>query len=265
MIIFFSLLYLSLFDLSVLQAAEVSCTPILSSDNTLTEAQKAVAESEWKRAIDQDKVEDIQRLLSTVDINITNDKGKTALMVAVKVGDHCLLQELLQRGLKITDRGYTGGTALMYAVLGNQRAMIDLLLTYKTDVNAQSTNGWTAVMIAAAKGFDSAISALHEAGADLDLADVYGWTPLMRAIDNKHSSVVKYLLSQSDIDVHRANENGSLALHIAVQAGDGSAARRLLQLGSPTDVKDKNGYTAVGIAEKNNHFDIAREILQSVE
>ncbi len=262
-IIFLTLLSLSFFDQSVLHATEESCAPVLSSDNTLSEAQRVVAESEWRRAIDQDKVEDIKRLLSKVDVNITNDKGKTALMAAVKVGDHCLFQELLQRGLKITDRGYTGGTALMYAVLGNQSAMIDLILSNKTDVNAQSTNGWTAVMIAAAKGFDSAISALHEAGADLDLADVYGWTPLMRAIDNRHSGVVEYLLSQPDIDLHRTNENGSIALHIAVQTGNGSAVSRLLQLGSPTDVRDKNGYTAAGIAKKNNQVDIAREILQS--
>ena len=247
-IIFLTLLSSSFFDQSVLHAAEESCAPILSSDNTLGEAQRVVAESEWRRAIDQDKVADIRRLLPKVDVNITNDKGKTALMAAVKVGDHCLLQELLRRGLSISDRGYTGGTALMYAVLGNQSEMIDLLLSYKTDLNAQSTNGWTAVMIAAAKGFDSAISALHEAGADLDLADVYGWTPLMRALDNRHSGVVEYLLSQPEIDVRQVNENGSIALHIAVQAGNRSAVSRLLQLGSPTEVKDKNGYTAASLS-----------------
>lgn len=257
--------FLFLFSLLVcsVSSAQEACIPIPQIDVALTESQRLAAEIEWKRAIDQDKAEDIKRLLPGVNIRLTNEKGKTALMAAVKVGDQCLLQELLQRGLSISDRGYTGGTTLMYAVLGNQPEMIDQVLSYKPDLNAQSTNGWTAVMIAAAKGFESAISVLHKAGADVNLADVYEWTPLMRALDNRHGAVVSYLLSLPDIDLERVNENGSTALHIAAKAGNKLAVEHLLQSGASSAIKDKNGYSPAEIARQSNHFSVAEQIQQA--
>ncbi len=231
----------------------------------LSEAETLKLRTEWKRAIDQDKATDLWRLLSEVDanridVNSTNDKGKTALMASVKVGDQCLLEELLRRGLRITDKGYTGGTVLMYAVLGNQKKMIDLILLREQELNSQSTNGWTAVMIAAAKGFKVSMQQLHTAGADINLPDVYLWTPLMRAIDNRHSSVVEFLLSQPEIDVGQINENGSTALHIAAQTGDEAIVTKLLELGAGVTATDKNGFTASDVAIEYGHARISEVI-----
>jgi len=228
----------------------------------LSEAQTLKLQTDWKRAIDQDKVVDLWRLLTDVDANrvdvkSTNDKGKTALMTAVKIGDQCLLAELLRRGLSISDKGYTGGTALMYAVHGNDSGMIDIVLSREPELDAQSTNGWTAVMIAAAKGFNDSMQQLFSAGANINLPDVYQWTPLMRAIDNRHDSVVRYLLSLPIIEVNRSNENGSTALHIAAQAGNKVVVTRLLKLGSEVTATDKNGLSASDVAIRNGYPDIA--------
>jgi len=245
------------------------CKPVKSTapDVVLSEADILKLQAEWKRAIDQDKVADLWRLLANVDANridvkFTNDKGKTALMAAVKIGDQCLLTELLQRGLRISDKGNTGGTSLMYAVLGNNSGMIDIVLSREPELNAQSTNGWTAVMIAAAKGFHDSIQQLFAAGADINLPDVYQWTPLMRAIDNRHNSVVSYLLSLPEVEVNRSNENGSTALHIAAQTGNKTVVTKLLQLGSEVTAVDKNGYSASDVAIRNGYPDIAELIDQ---
>ena len=243
------------------------CKQVIPStaDIDLSEAETSKLQTEWKRAIDQDKASDLWRLLADVDANridvkSTNDKGKTALMAAVKIGDQCLLAELLHRGLGISDKGYTGGTTLMYAVLGNDSGMIEVVLSREPELDAQSTNGWTAVMIAAAKGFKDSMQQLFAAGADINLPDVYQWTPLMRAIDNRHSSVVSYLLSLPVIEVNQVNENGSTALHIAAQAGDEAAVAKLLELGSVVTVADKNGFTAVDVAVENGYLEIAELI-----
>ena len=116
-------------------------------------------EVRWKRAIDRDDVQVLRQLLSQVDVKLSNDKGKTALMAAAKTGDLDLLESLLQKGLTLDDRSFTGGTSLMYAALGKETGMISYLLdatrgaaNFQSYVDAESTNGWTAVMIAAAKG-----------------------------------------------------------------------------------------------------------------
>jgi len=247
--------------------AATECEPVKppAPDTNSSHAKTLKLQTEWKRAIDQDKASELWRLLAEVDagrvdVKSTNDKGKTALMAAVKIGDQCLLEELLRRGLRVSDKGTTGGTALMYAVLGNNTGMIEVVLSREPELNAQSTNGWTAAMIAAAKGFEGSIAQLFTAGADINLADVYQWTPLMRAIDNRHSSVVNYLLSLPVIEVNKANENGSTALHIAAQAGDQAVVTRLLQLGSEVTAVDKNGYTAADLAIRNGHPDIAKQV-----
>ncbi len=238
-------------------ASEQSCIPI---PPTSPQSQTEQLETEWKRAIDQDKVADLKRLLPGVDVALTNNKGKTALMAAVKVGDNCLLQELMQRGLKFSTKSYTGGTALMYAVLGNQPEMIEKVLSYQPDPDEQSTNGWTAVMIAAAKGFRSAVLDLHQAGADINLPDVYQWTPLMRAIDNRHTDVAVYLLAAPGINVNHTNENGSSALHIAALTGETEIVTTLLQLGSDKDLQDKNGLTPADVAETAGYADLSNKL-----
>ena len=218
-------------------------------------------EQRWKRAIDRDDSSVIWQMLSGTDITLTNDKGKTALMTAAKLGDQQLLQILLDKGLTLEDRSFTGGTALMYAALGNQLEMLRFLqqqVPGSAYRDAQSTNGWTAIMIAAAKGFDSTVKILVEGGANPWLADAYQWSPLMRAIDNRHTRVVNYLISLPDAPLDHQNENGSTALHIAVLKGDESAVRRLLKAGAGTELKDKNLMAAVDIAIANGSVDILK-------
>lgn len=217
-------------------------------------------EVRWKRAIDRDDVQALRLLLKQVNVKLSNDKGKTALMAAAKTGDLDLLEILLQKGLALDDRSFTGGTSLMYAALGKQTAMISYLLNarrssdnFPSYVDAESTNGWTAVMIAAAKGFDRVVKQLVEEGqADAWRADAYQWSPLMRAIDNRHTSVIHYLLGLEQIVLNSVNENGATALHVAVEKGDINTARLLFKSGIDRDTRDNTGRTALDIAVSRN-------------
>ena len=213
-------------------------------------------EVRWKRAIDRDDVQVLRQLLSQVDVKLSNDKGKTALMAAAKTGDLDLLESLLQKGLTLDDRSFTGGTSLMYAALGRETGMISYLLdatrgaaNFQSYVDAESTNGWTAVMIAAAKGFDGVVQQLVEEGqADAWRADAYQWSPLMRAIDNRHAAVIHYLLELDQPLLSSVNENGATALHVAVEKGDVETVKLLLNKSIDRDTRDNAGRTALDIA-----------------
>ena len=220
----------------------------------------------WKRAIDRDDTVTLRQLLGEVDVKLTNDKGKTALMAAAKTGELDLLQQLQQLGLSIEDRSYTGGTSLMYAALGKQQRTISYLLDARRNsagvqsyVDAESTNGWTAVMIAAAKGFQSVVAQLVEEGnADPWLADAYQWTPLMRAIDNRHTEVVAYLLGLDNGPLNLQNENGATALHVAAERGDVRTAQLLLERGADTKLTDNADRRALDIARDRNDAALVR-------
>lgn len=220
----------------------------------------------WKRAIDRDDTGTIQQLLGEVDVKLTNDKGKTALMAAAKTGQLDLLRQLQQQGLSIDDRSYTGGTSLMYAALGKQQHTISYLLQTRREtagvqsyVDAESTNGWTAVMIAAAKGFRSVVAQLVEEGnADPWLADAYQWTPLMRAIDNRHTDVVAYLLGLDNVPLNQQNENGATALHVAAERGDILTVQLLLERGADTKLTDNADRRALDIARDRSDAALVR-------
>lgn len=239
---------------------ESSATKPSTTEQTATEPsatkQPVSDELRWKRAIDRDDIQVLRQLLSQVDVKLSNDKGKTALMAAAKSGDLDLLESLLQRGLTLDARSFTGGTSLMYAALGKETGMISYLLdatrgaaNFQSYVDAESTNGWTAVMIAAAKGFDDVVQQLVEEGqADAWRADAYQWSPLMRAIDNRHASVIHYLLELDQPLLSSVNENGATALHVAVEKGDVETVKLLLNKSIDRDTRDNAGRTALDIA-----------------
>ncbi|OED37491.1 hypothetical protein AB833_23370 [Chromatiales bacterium (ex Bugula neritina AB1)] len=208
---------------------------------------------QWTRAIDRDDAPVLTALMPSIDIFTSNEKGKTALMAAAKLGDRAMLDNLLQRGMLLHQRSNTGGTTLMYAVLGNKTDMVRYLIGLgaadDNRINAQSTNGWTAAMIAAAKGFDQVLSVLVDNNADPWIADGYGWSPLMRAIDNRHRNVIQYLLSLNNTSLDAQNENGSTALHIAVLSNDIYSARRLIERGANRSIRDSNHKLASDIAD----------------
>lgn len=231
-------------------------TDYAQTENSIQPDEPISDEVRWKRAIDRDDTDMLRQLLSRVDVTLTNDKGKTALMAAAKTGQFDLLETLLQLGLDIEDRSFTGGTSLMYAALGQQHSMISYLIGtqrqssgFQSYVDAESTNGWTAVMIAAAKGFEQVVEQLVVEGqADAWRADAYQWTPLMRAIDNRHTAVVHYLLDLDQPPLSATNENGATALHVAVEKGDVSTVSLLLAHNVDQEIRDNEGRTARDIA-----------------
>lgn len=239
---------------------------VLSPREALVADVPASDELQWKRAIDRDDTNTLRRLLNRVDVKLTNEKGKTALMASAKTGQLDLLETLLQSGLGIEDRTMTGGTSLMYAALGRQHAMISYLLNarrgmgdFQRYVDAESANGWTALMIAAAKGFDSVVEQLvHEGDADAWLADAYQWTPLMRAIDNRHTAVIRFLLEMDKQVLNAINENGATALHVAVEKGDARTVKLLLGGSIDREIRDNAQRTALDIAKSRRDESITR-------
>jgi len=179
--------------------------------------------SRWISAISADNTSALRTLLADADdkslLSVTASNGKTALMVACKVGDDALAKTLVEQGVDIGDQTITNGTAFMFAVLGDQKPIAEWLVGLGADINARGSNGWTGVMIASAKGLDQTLEWLLAQGANAQTPDVYGFSPLMRASDNGHTAAARLLLLNDGVDVHWQDELENTALHYAV-SGD---------------------------------------------
>ena len=227
-------------------------------DSTLVETALPIdpaVRQVWLRAIGNDQAARLKRLIRLHNpaklLLITASNGKSALMVAGKVGDLPLVTFLVGAGARIDETTQTNGTALMFAVLGNKRAVAEWLVARGADIHVIGSNGWTALTIAAAKGHLGLLQWLVELGADAQARDVYRYTPLMRAVENNHESVVAMLLSLPDTDVNAQDESDNTSLHHAVSAGNAAMVQLLLQHGASTTLRNRRGMSAVMLATGN--------------
>ena len=237
-------------------------------------------QSRWVSAISADNVSVLRALLDesnavdadganenkTANANVaplwtlTASNGKTALMVASKVGDVALAKRLVDLGSNIQDRTITNGTAFMFAVLGDQTSIAQWLVGLGADINAKGSNGWTSVMIASAKGLDGTLGWLLSEGANAQTPDVYGFSPLMRAADNGHAEAVRLLLGKDVpagddtnadtglVDVHWQDELENTALHYAVAGSYQDIVQLLLDADADVKIKNRAGLSALDMA-----------------
>lgn len=113
-------------------------------------------------------------------------------------------------------------------------------------------DGVSALMMAAMQGSSETCQALLDKGADPDGAEPYGGkTPLMFAAQGGSTNVVELLLGRK-ADPSKVDSEGATALMWAAVAGKAATARTLVGHSS-AEVRNKQGETALAIAEKMGH------------
>lgn len=95
--------------------------------------------------------------------NVLNAAGESALMMAALRGQVPLATRLIERGADIEKKGWT---PLHYAASGPSTPMVALLLAKGAAIEAPSPNGSTPLMMAAGYGPESSVEALLAKGAD---------------------------------------------------------------------------------------------------
>lgn len=235
-----------------------------SDSDTNTNANTADLRAQWISAISSDNTTTLKDILAQASDDsslwdITASNGKSALMVASKMGDEGFAKQLVAQGANIKAKTQTHGTAFMFAVLGDQQLIAAWLKEQGADINARGSNGWTSVMIASATGLDDTLDWLLVQGANANTPDVYGFSPLMRAADNAHEKSVALLLASDDADVHWQDELDNSALHYAVSgavSASGAAStvyvniiQQLLQADASATLKNRSDLSPIDIAK----------------
>lgn len=106
-----------------------------------------------------------------VDVNLLNEAGESALMMAALKGETRWAKQLIDQGAQIDK---TGWTPLHYAATGPEPAVVQLLLERGAAIDALSPNGTTALMMAAQYGSEQSVHLLLTRGADPHLKNEKG-------------------------------------------------------------------------------------------
>ena len=154
------------------------------------------------------------------------------------------------------------GTSMLFtAAHAGRTDIVKTMLGTGSDPNAPVATSWTPLLIAAAEGHESVVAALLEAGAAPNVKNQLGRTALMFASSKGFTTIVKNLLARgADPSVAPTDEQGWTALMVAASTGQVETVQALLSGGADVTSRDKNGDTALALADAQGHATVARAL-----
>ena len=160
--------------------------------------------------------DDVKAVLEAgADVTISNERGVTALHLAVNQGDYSTIALLLAYGADVNARVDGGYTPLFQAVRKGDAHIATLLLQHGADAKAQTKVGVGLLDMALQQTRDDLVALLIRYGADPNYRDTDQLTLLHRATigsDRHGFERVKCLLEQG-ADVNALAPQGETCLH----------------------------------------------------
>ena len=230
-----------------------------------------------------------------VDIDESDENGRTALIWASEYGHEKVVQMLVDLGADVNAQGGEYGNALCAASAAGHEKIVQILVDAGANVNAQGGSNGNALCAASATGHEKIVQILVDAGADVHTQGGSNGNALHAASAGGHEKVVK-ILADAGADVHtqggeygnalcaasatghekivqilvdaganvnaQAGSNGN-ALHAASAGGHEKVVQMLVDLGA--DVNGQGGYCgdALCAASRGGHEKVVQMLLDS--
>ena len=184
------------------------------------------------------------------------------LIIAAAAGDLDGIAAALAGGADVDARDATGRTPLMVATEARQTEAFRVLLASGADVDLQDDKLDNPFLYTGAEGLLDILMLAHEAGADPTITNRYGGVALIPAAERGHVEIVRYLLTETDVDVDHVNRLGWTALLEAILLSDGGPAHQaivalLIEHGADVDLADGDGVRPLAHARARGQVEIA--------
>ncbi|KAK5995630.1 Ankyrin-R-like protein [Cladobotryum mycophilum] len=208
-------------------------------------------------------------------IEVILSKDKLALNIGDKDGDIPLslavqndFMDVVSRLLRETDNGIDqanrrGETPLDKACNFGRENITKLLLEKGANMECKDMCGNTPLLTACFFNSLAIVEMLVENGANLKARNNLGRTPLIVAAEMENVKIVQYLLDSvvKREEIDQVDANGYTALNLACRFGHKDVAEALLKNGANCSKPSNNGYHALGYASQNRHTDVVKLLL----
>jgi len=211
-----------------------------------------------------DHVNVVKALLTQASVDVQHSNGGTALLEAATGGARTCLQALVDAGAAPDAMDQDGVTPLMaIASQGNLQGQEVILKALqakfsaeqvKEHINQLSFSGGSSVMFAAAGGHTDCAKRLVELGANVH--DIAQATPEYLTKIRAQEAEGIFIEDEPHVD-------GVTALHVAAQGGFMDMVKQLLEWKVEVTVYDEDKRSALTMALKNNHADVAQVLVQA--
>lgn len=123
-------------------------------------------------------------------------------------------------------------------------------------LNQKNSKGYNALLYSAFRGNLDTFKKLIELGADLNVSNASGLNSLHLATQGNHPNIIVFLMEKCGFDINSKDTKGSNALHWGINMNSRQAVDYLVYYNIDINAKDKDGVTALGIANNkaNQYF-----------
>lgn len=191
-----------------------------------------------KHAVDAGYFEAVKGIIKrqrSVVLGFSNLEAECLYRVANQLGDHSMIDLLLDAGLKV-----------------DARKRLD------DDVRSASSKGWSELHVAAAFDRTEEVERLAKGPVAVDCRDKEGRTPLHLAASKGQLNSAKLLVG-AGANVDARSKDGRTALYRAAANGDRRMVEMLFEAGADPTIGDvDNFHSAIDIARAKGHIEVAK-------
>jgi hypothetical protein len=191
-----------------------------------------------------------------------DDSMDDRLHATAAAGDIDGIARVLADGADVDGRDERGRTALLVATWADQAGAVRALLAAGADVDLQDDQRDNPFLVAGAEGRLAILPLLVAAGADPAITNRYGGVAVIPASERGHVETVRYLLTETTVDVNHVNRLGWTALLEAILLSDGGPRHQeivalLIEHGADVDLADGDGVRPLAHARARGQIEIA--------
>lgn len=199
---------------------------------------------------------------------ISNNDFTSPLISAVSKKDLKLVAEILRSKPDMEVKDNKGRTALMIATYNQDNLIAEMLIKAGANVNAQDSMLNSPFLYAGASGNLTILKLCLANGANFDIYNRYGGTALIPAAEKRHLEVVKVLSELPDYPIDHINNLGWTALLEAIILGPKGKAqvaivKILVEAGCDVNIADKEGITPLQHAKNRGMDEIVNILLEA--
>jgi ankyrin repeat protein len=201
-------------------------------------------------------------LTRSVNIDVAEMDGTTALHHAVHLDDQTIIDMLIQSGVDVNSANAYGVTPLALACTNRNSTTVKKLLAAGADPDAALWTGETALMNCARTGTVEGVAALLASGVDVSAREnKKGQTALMWAAAQGHAEIVRLLIDHG-ADIKEKSTGGFTPLLFAARSGDVNTARFLVEAGAHPDESTVGFGNSLLVASAGGHEELALFLME---
>ncbi|XP_067670008.1 serine/threonine-protein phosphatase 6 regulatory ankyrin repeat subunit B-like [Haliotis asinina] len=198
-----------------------------------------------------------------VDINSPGKNGWTPVMIAAECGRRELVDLLVRQGCDLTLTNDDGNHILHVASVEGHLKIVRYILSKKTvDINITGHCNRTAVMAAARFGHRKVFDFLVKNESDLSAVDLDGNNILHIACIGGNVEIVKYILTNVNVDINSRGYNKRTPVMLAANSGHSQVFELLVSKECVLKTEDGNARNILHFACVGKNVAIVNDILK---